>query len=247
MVYVGKDIVPKIAVDKKAKGVFVSNNIFYFENDPVMVLGDQYRPDKGGKTEVDDVIFINNIFKKNHWPKEVLIQPSKNIYDNSLLGFRMTEELSINEPIINFFNSCTQHITDYDSVFTFYRFASRRGNPCFMLSAGNRVGREWDGSTFRIVRAFNEDMFKVGPAGLLDNVNKTYFSWDYSSELLKILGELKFFGHPASNTTYSPRYFNNMIEYGGKEQMQHWVPVALNKKIVEDWKKSLLINTEIKF
>jgi len=286
MVYVGKDIVPKIAVDKKAKGVFVSNNIFYFENDPVMVLGDQYRPDKGGNTEVDDVIFINNVFKKNHWPKEVLIQPSKNIYDNSLLGFRhyfsaphvynsVTEsyeifghengiyhnKLSINEinsisttydknspiniPIINFFNNCSGRITDYDEINTIYDYFSGSGSPCFMLSAGNHTGQEWDGSTF-LTKAFNEDMFDL-KGSLIENVNKTYFSWDYSSELLKILGELAFFGHPASNKTYSPRYFNNMIEYGGKEPLQHWVPVALNKKIVEDWKKSLLINTEIKF
>ena len=109
-----------------------------------------------------------------------------------------------------------------------------------MLSAGNHRGKEWDGSTFRM-RAFNEDMFE---GSLLDNVNKTYISWDYSSELVKILGEFSVFGHPASNKTYSPRYFNNMIEHEGKEQRQHWIPVAQNKKIVEDWKKSLLINTE---
>tara|TARA_B100000989_G_scaffold148080_1_gene110335 strand:+ start:99 stop:1841 length:1743 start_codon:yes stop_codon:yes gene_type:complete len=75
-VYVGKDITPKIAVDKASKGVYVTNNVFYFENDPVMVLGDQYRPDPGGGSEIKNVVFENNIFKKNHWPKDVLIQPS---------------------------------------------------------------------------------------------------------------------------------------------------------------------------
>ena len=78
--YVGKDIIPKIAVDKAARGVFVANNIFYFENDPVMVLGDQYKPDVGGGSQIKNVFFENNIFKKNHWPKEVLIQPTNNIY-----------------------------------------------------------------------------------------------------------------------------------------------------------------------
>ena len=82
-VYVGKEIIPKIAVDKKAKGVFVANNIFYFENDPVMVLGDQYKPDPGGKLEIENVFFENNLFLKNHWPKNVLIQPTNNIYTNS--------------------------------------------------------------------------------------------------------------------------------------------------------------------
>ena len=79
-VYVGEDIIPKIAVDKAARGVFVANNIFYFENDPIMVLGDQYKPDVGGGSQIKNVFFENNILKKNHWPNEVLIQPKKNIY-----------------------------------------------------------------------------------------------------------------------------------------------------------------------
>ena len=78
-VYVGKDITPKIAVDKASKGIYVANNVFYFENDPLMVLGDQYKPDKGGGTEIINVFFENNIFYKNHWPKDVLIQPKNNI------------------------------------------------------------------------------------------------------------------------------------------------------------------------
>ncbi len=78
-VYVGKDITPKIAVDKASKGIYVANNVFFFENDPVMVLGDQYKPDKGGGTEIINVFFENNIFYKNHWPKDVLIQPKNNI------------------------------------------------------------------------------------------------------------------------------------------------------------------------
>ena len=79
-VYVGGDIIPKIAVDKAARGVYVANNIFYFENDPVMVLGDQYKPDVGGGSQIKNVFFENNILKKNHWPNEVLIQPKNNIY-----------------------------------------------------------------------------------------------------------------------------------------------------------------------
>ena len=81
-VYVGKDITPKIAVDKASKGIHVSNNVFYFENDPVMVLGDQYKPDKGGGNEIKNVFFENNIFYRNHWPKDVLIQPKNNIILN---------------------------------------------------------------------------------------------------------------------------------------------------------------------
>ena len=78
-IYVGKDIIPKIAVDKASKGVFVSNNVFYFENDPVLVLGDQYKPDTGGGFEIKNVFFKNNIFLNDHWPIDVLIQPSASI------------------------------------------------------------------------------------------------------------------------------------------------------------------------
>ena len=42
-------------------------------------MGDQYKPDKGGGTEIINVFFENNIFYKNHWPKDVLIQPKNNI------------------------------------------------------------------------------------------------------------------------------------------------------------------------
>ena len=57
----------------------MSNNIFYFENDPVLVLGDQYKPDTGGGSEIKNVFFKNNIFLNDHWPKDVLIQPSASI------------------------------------------------------------------------------------------------------------------------------------------------------------------------
>ena len=48
--------------------------------------------------------FENKIFKKNHWPKDVLIQPTKNIYhpdavkvDDIIEGFNFFEkEIEIN-------------------------------------------------------------------------------------------------------------------------------------------------------
>ena len=51
-----------------------------------------------------NVFFENNIFKKNHWPKEVLIQPINNIYypgavkvDDIIEGFNFFEkEIEIN-------------------------------------------------------------------------------------------------------------------------------------------------------
>jgi|TARA_B100001093_G_scaffold226699_1_gene217249 hypothetical protein len=83
-VYVNKDIISKIAVDKNSKGVLVANNIFYYEGETTMVLGDQYKPDTGGSGKIKNVFFENNLFLKNHWPKEVLIQPRKSIIGNPL-------------------------------------------------------------------------------------------------------------------------------------------------------------------
>ena len=78
-IYVNEDIVSKIAVDKKSKGVLVANNIFYYKGETAMVLGDQYKPDTGGDGSIENVFFENNLFLKDHWPKEVLIQPSKSV------------------------------------------------------------------------------------------------------------------------------------------------------------------------
>ena len=78
-IYVNEDIVSKIAVDKNSKGVLVANNIFYYKGETAMVLGDQYKPDTGGDGSIENVFFENNLFLKDHWPKEVLIQPSKSV------------------------------------------------------------------------------------------------------------------------------------------------------------------------
>ncbi|OHX64682.1 right-handed parallel beta-helix repeat-containing protein [Flammeovirga pacifica] len=75
-IYVKKGITSKIAVDNVANGILVMNNIFHFEEEAILVLGDQYTPDKGGDGRIDDVLFKNNIFyQKSNWPSEVLIQP----------------------------------------------------------------------------------------------------------------------------------------------------------------------------
>ncbi|PDH49649.1 MAG: hypothetical protein CND00_05110 [Cryomorphaceae bacterium MED-G14] len=100
-VFVNKDIVSKIAVDKNSKGVLVANNIFYFEGETAMVLGDQYKPDKGGPGNIENVFFENNLFLKNHWPKEVLIQPNKSIIGNPLFKNLGGESISDYYPTNN--------------------------------------------------------------------------------------------------------------------------------------------------
>ncbi len=100
-VFVNKDIVSKIAVDKNSKGVLVANNIFYFEGETAMVLGDQYKPDKGGPGNIENVFFENNLFLKNHWPMEVLIQPNKSIIGNPLFKNLGGESISDYYPTNN--------------------------------------------------------------------------------------------------------------------------------------------------
>ncbi|NME70435.1 right-handed parallel beta-helix repeat-containing protein [Flammeovirga aprica] len=93
-IYVNKDITAKIAVDKATKGVYVANNIFHFEGEAKLVLGDQYTPDKGGTSEVENVFFKNNVFyQKSNWPKEVLIQPSASHFVDVLFANKSGNEL----------------------------------------------------------------------------------------------------------------------------------------------------------
>ena len=66
-----------------------------------MVLGDQYRPDKGGPGNIENVFFENNLFLKNHWPKEVLIQPNKSIIGNPLFKNLGGESISDYYPTNN--------------------------------------------------------------------------------------------------------------------------------------------------
>ncbi|MBT4410421.1 MAG: right-handed parallel beta-helix repeat-containing protein [Bacteroidetes bacterium] len=82
-IYVKKDIVVKIAVDRASSGVFIANNIFYFEGKSELVIGDQYKPDSSGESLVENIVFQNNLYlKERDWPLDVLIQDSKPITGN---------------------------------------------------------------------------------------------------------------------------------------------------------------------
>ncbi len=82
-IYVSKDIVAKIAVDKASSGVFIANNIFCFEGPGQAVLGDQYNPEKAGESAVKNIVFKNNLYlSKSNWPKEILIQDAEMIIGN---------------------------------------------------------------------------------------------------------------------------------------------------------------------
>ncbi len=82
-VYVKKNIVAKIAVDRASSGVLIANNIFYIEGESLAVKGDQYKPETEGESRVENIVFQNNLYlKKGNWPVEVLIQDEKPIFGN---------------------------------------------------------------------------------------------------------------------------------------------------------------------
>lgn len=79
-IYVGSDIVPKIAIDNRSEGILIANNIFHLEGSAQMVPGDQYKPDDGETGNLERVFFKNNVFlQAASWPQDALIQDSNPI------------------------------------------------------------------------------------------------------------------------------------------------------------------------
>lgn len=79
-IFVSKDIPSRIAVGKTTDGVFMANNIFYIEGESAHVLGDQYKPEKGGAAAIEHVVFRNNLYlAHSNWPKDALIQDEERI------------------------------------------------------------------------------------------------------------------------------------------------------------------------
>jgi hypothetical protein len=75
--YVAAHITPKIAVSSSSKGVFVANNIFYFETDAQVVAGDQKKQEID-LDSVTNVFFQNNLYlRASSWPDSALIHDAK--------------------------------------------------------------------------------------------------------------------------------------------------------------------------
>ena len=175
-VYVGEKIIPKIAVDKASKGVFVANNIFYFENDPVMVLGDQYKPDPGGGSKIKNVFFENNIFRKNHWPSDVLIQPVSNLYPKFKYGFKSHAGLKFK--YIDLYKSLrTRNLTDLSAEDFYTSYSDINGEKYANLYNYLKINVDNDtelASKFGITTTnlnkidFHEEFFDIYPPDALD-------------------------------------------------------------------------------
>jgi len=75
-IVVDTNIVAKMAIDRAADGMLIMNNIFCIRGESAWVLGDQYKPDKGGAHQIKRVVFKNNLFLKDgNWPVDGWIQP----------------------------------------------------------------------------------------------------------------------------------------------------------------------------
>lgn len=73
-VYVDKNLVAKVAIDKAVDGVLIANNIFYIVGDSKQVLGDQYRPESDGPLKMKHILFKNNLFlHQKSWPTEMAV------------------------------------------------------------------------------------------------------------------------------------------------------------------------------
>ncbi|BAX82391.1 right-handed parallel beta-helix repeat-containing protein [Labilibaculum antarcticum] len=79
-IYVNKAIKANIAIDNGASGIFIANNIFCIEGETNAVLGDQYNPEKESETNIENLVFQNNLYlKQSNWPKELPIQDEQGV------------------------------------------------------------------------------------------------------------------------------------------------------------------------
>lgn len=83
-IYVDETIVAKIAIDSKAKGILIANNIFHLVGKSQAVLGDQYRADTANNKSIKNVVFTNNLFFKHEsWPNDIAIKDSNPLFGSA--------------------------------------------------------------------------------------------------------------------------------------------------------------------
>ncbi|HAI84465.1 MAG TPA: right-handed parallel beta-helix repeat-containing protein [Chitinophagaceae bacterium] len=81
-IYVSANIVPKISISSSASGVFIANNLFYFEQDAQLVAGDQKKLEIDS-TQIPNVFFKNNMYlNASNWPANAPFQDQFPIFGN---------------------------------------------------------------------------------------------------------------------------------------------------------------------
>ena len=82
-IYVKQEVVAKMAIDRAASGMLIANNIFYIEGASKSVLGDQYKPEVAGESNIKNVVFQNNLFLNvDSWPKDAMVQDASPSFGN---------------------------------------------------------------------------------------------------------------------------------------------------------------------
>lgn len=80
-IYVSEDLVSKVAIDNRSKGILIANNIFHVLGEAKQVAGDQYLPDDQTERDVEHVFFKHNLLlRENVWPAEVIIQAEYSLF-----------------------------------------------------------------------------------------------------------------------------------------------------------------------
>jgi len=102
---VSENIISKMAFDKAASGVLIMNNIFYIEGTTTGVLGDQYKPEEAGTSNITNLIFENNLFlKAGNWPNSIAIEDNSPRYGNpqfkNVLGNTISDFIPENSALI---------------------------------------------------------------------------------------------------------------------------------------------------
>ncbi|MEI7534024.1 MAG: right-handed parallel beta-helix repeat-containing protein [Verrucomicrobiae bacterium] len=82
-IYVGADIVAKVALADTAAGVLIANNIFCIEGRSQTVMGDQNRDDKGPAKGLRNAVFENNLYQSiASWPANAPVKDRSPIIGN---------------------------------------------------------------------------------------------------------------------------------------------------------------------
>ncbi len=105
-IYVGADIVAKVAVADTAAGVLIANNIFCIEGGSQTVTGDQNRADKKAARSPRNVVFENNLFQSlASWPADAPIRDHSPIIGNPMFrhagGTHPEDYIPQNLPLIH--------------------------------------------------------------------------------------------------------------------------------------------------
>lgn len=104
-IYTKNDIIAQMAVATSTSGILVANNIFHIEGESKYVAGDQLKAESLDQVEIENCFFENNLyFKKNNWPKDVIIQDDKPIYGDAKFankgGLKLEDYIPTNTSLI---------------------------------------------------------------------------------------------------------------------------------------------------